>query len=298
MNPENSFMLKMAFTVAEKLKADAVVLYADPLEDLNFPLKLPRRKIPLILLSRKKKFEAEQVNAENTGLHITSVISLPRIQMTRVSIIKVATTLALSGDFIKPGNIVVFVVGPHDGGFLDLIHIVDTSKESEIITGRGLSKISETVKPEIFQAVLNLAVELADKGREGKPIGTIFVLGDHEKVLQLSKQMIINPFKGYEEDERHILHSGLKETIREFSALDGAFVLTDEGTILTAGRYLGAAIEESNLPRGLGSRHLAAAGITSLTKAIAIAISESSGDVRIFKNGKVVMHIEKGPTKK
>ena len=90
----------------------------------------------------------------------------------------------------------------------------------------------------------------------------------------------------------------MKETIREFSAMDGAFVIADDGTILAAGRYLGAAIDESTLPRGLGSRHIAAAGITTLTRAVAFVISESSGDVRIFKDGRIIMHIEKAPSKK
>ncbi|MBW2648848.1 MAG: DNA integrity scanning protein DisA nucleotide-binding domain protein, partial [Deltaproteobacteria bacterium] len=43
----------------------------------------------------------------------------------------------------------------------------------------------------------------------------------------------------------------------------------------------------------LGSRHIAAAGITSVTGAIAIAISESTGTVRIFKKGKIFVDIEK-----
>ena len=113
------------------------------------------------------------------------------------------------------------------------------------------------------------------------------------KVMQLSKQMIINPFKGYEPDERNLLNPALKETIREFTSLDGAFVIAGNGEVIAAGRYLGAAMDDSEIPRGLGSRHIAAAGITALTNALAIVISESTGDVRIFRNGSVIMNIEK-----
>ncbi len=64
--------------------------------------------------------------------------------------------------------------------------------------------------------------------------------------------------------------------------------------VLAAGRHLSAALDSTvDLPQGLGSRHVAAAGITSVTKAIAIAISESTGDVRIFKDGAIFMEIEK-----
>ena len=191
------------------------------------------------------------------------------------------------------GDRIVFVTGHPELDMLDSILFLDTSKETEILTTQGLSGIAESVKPEVFQEMLAIALELANRGREGKPIGTIFVLGDEEKVLQLSKQMIINPFKGYSDEERNILSGHLKETLREFSALDGAFVISRDGLVLTAGRYLGAASDEATIPRGLGSRHIAAAGITAMTEAIAIVISESNGDVRIFKNGKILMEIEK-----
>lgn len=297
MHSENTLMLKSAFAIAVKTKADAVLIHADALDDLDCAGRIPK-KLDLILLTRKKRHEGGEEDKSSLVSHAKAVIALPRIGLTRVALIKIGTTLALSQEVIGAGARIVFAVGGAESSTLDLIQVVDTSKESEIITGKGVTKISEVVQPELFQTVLNLAVELADKGREGKPIGTIFVVGDHEKVLQLSKQMIMNPFKGYEENERNILSGQLKETIREFSAMDGAFVIADDGTVLAAGRYLGAAIEESNLLRGLGSRHLAAAGITSLTKALAFVISESSGDVRIFKDGQVIMHIEKAPAKK
>jgi len=141
--------------------------------------------------------------------------------------------------------------------------------------------------------LLSIALELAAQGREGRKVGTIFVLGDHEKVLQLSRQMIINPFMGYREEERNILNTDLKETIKELSAIDGAFVIQNNGVIVTAGRHLSAALESKDFPQGLGSRHIAAAGITSITDAVAIVISESTGTVSVFKNGNVFVRIEK-----
>ncbi len=296
MLSDNELMIKMAFKVASHVKADAVMIHTDPLDDIDFEERITK-KFDIILLSRKKKYEVEEDEKGSLASHAKAVILLPKIHLTRVALIKIATTLALSQEIVEPGAKIVFCVGQADQGILDLLHIVDTSRESEIITGRGIIKLAEAVKPELFQMVLNIAVELADKGREGKPVGTIFVLGDSDKVLQLSKQMIMNPFKGYDEEERNILLPSLKETIREFAAMDGAFIISDDGTVLTAGRYLGAATDESTLPRGLGSRHIAAAGITALTGAIAFVISESSGDVRIFKDGKIVMHIEKNPAK-
>jgi diadenylate cyclase len=111
--------------------------------------------------------------------------------------------------------------------------------------------------------------------------------------LQLSRQMIMNPFSGYPEDERNILNPDLEETIKEFSAIDGAFIIKGSGVIVTAGRHLSAALESKDFPPGLGSRHIAAAGITNVTKAVAMVISESSGNVSVFKNGKLFVTIEK-----
>lgn len=297
MNAENALLTKSAFMIANKVGAEVVLLHADPLDDLIFDERVAK-KFDLILLTRKKAIEKSNESKKSLANLAKGSITLPRIQLTRVTLIKIATTLALSKNIIRPGSKIVFAVGGSDTNALDLIQMVDTAKESEFIPGKGVTKLSEVVSPELFQAVLNLAIEFADKGREGKPIGTIFVVGDHERVMQLSKQMMMNPFKGYEEEERNILSPSLKETMRELSALDGAFVIADDGTLLTAGRYLGAATDESNLPRGLGSRHIAAAGITGLTQAIAFVISESSGDVRIFKDGKIIMHLEKAPSKR
>jgi DNA integrity scanning protein DisA with diadenylate cyclase activity len=119
------------------------------------------------------------------------------------------------------------------------------------------------------------------------------VLGDDEKVMQLSQQMIINPFLGYSEEQLNILNPELEETIKEFSAIDGAFIIKENGVLVTAGRHLNAALDSRDLSAGLGSRHIAAAGITSVTKAVAIVISESSGNVTVFKNGKLFVTIEK-----
>ena len=47
------------------------------------------------------------------------------------------------------------------------------------------------------------------------------------------------------------------------------------------------------LPQGLGARHKSAAAVTAATSAVAIAISESTGNVTIFEKGKILFEIEK-----
>lgn len=283
-------ILQAAIRIAKSSKAKVLFVSLDSLKEL--PQEEPPQGCSLVLVTRQRPEESEHLFPDGVS-NSHAVIQLPKVDMTRMSQIKMAVVLAMSTQLIESGDKVVFVTGNPGMETLDTILLLDTAKETEILTTQGMNAISESVKPEVFEETLNIAVELASRGREGKPIGTIFVLGDEEKVLQLSKQMIINPFKGYTDEERNILNPNLKETIREFAAIDGAFVISHDGLVLTAGRYLGAASDEAIIPRGLGSRHIAAAGITALTQANAIVISESTGDVRIFKNGKILMEIEK-----
>ena len=280
-------MLKNASAVARSIRANAFFVYLDALGEQELNIELPK-ECKLIVVTKKYK----QEDAEFKKVY-PRYISLPTIKLGRIGLIKLAMAYAISTRLVENGDRVLFLSGTSQLMMLDTMTVFEIGKESEVITTKNIVDIPESVQPEVFEATLNLAIELAGKGREGKPVGTLFVLGDDERVMQLSKQMIINPFKGYEEDERNILNPALKETIREFSALDGAFVVAADGTVITAGRYLGATADLAEVERGLGSRHLAAAGITSLTNSVAIVISESTGDVRVFKSGALLMEIEK-----
>ncbi len=291
MDITSQLIIKAAMTVAQQKSAQAILLYADAVDDVIYTHPVPRR-LRILLITKKKKVDYSGDGRNSLGKRSKGIISIPKIPTTRLGLIKLALILGTSQGEITPGEVLVCVVGKEDQG-LDCFQIINTSRETELFTSQAAADIHETIPPAIFQTVLNICMELSSKGREGKPVGTIFVVGDDEKVMQLSKQMIINPFKGYDEDDRNILNPALKETIREFSGLDGAFVIGSDGTVITAGRYLGATASEETLPQGLGSRHIAAAGITALTKAVAFVISESSGDVRIFKDGKILMEVEK-----
>lgn len=206
---------------------------------------------------------------------------------------KLGVMMSLSAGLVRVGDRIVCLSGIGRFGFLDSIVVLDIGREFEILTSTDLTDLSSEIRYDVFEAVLSLAVELAYQGRAGKMVGALFVLGDHERVLQLSRQMIINPFHGYPEEERNLIDPMLKETLKEFSAIDGAFVIREDGVILSAGRHLDASFEGKDLLQGLGSRHLAAAGITAVTQALAVVVSESTGTVRIFKGGEIILELEK-----
>jgi diadenylate cyclase len=141
-----------------------------------------------------------------------------------------------------------------------------------------------------LRRVVNLAVEIAREGREGRKIGTLFVVGDSEAVLEHSRPMILDPLYGHPHESKRIEDPNLRETLKELAQLDGAFVVSDEGVILSGARYIDAASNHVELPLGLGSRHVAAASVSSRTEAVAVAVSESS-TVRMFNDGEIVAEI-------
>jgi diadenylate cyclase len=279
-------ILQSACTIANAVKARALFLGSDaaPYIAMIEPLL---EKTEIVLVTRDPE------NVEEDWPHVKHLLHVPNIELTRMGQIKIAVLMGLSTGIVSGKDRIVCVAGLPRLHHLDNILVLDLGKEFELLTTDKGASMAGSVRPEVFEGVLNLAIELANQGREGKPLGTIFTLGDHEKVLQLSRQLVMNPFHGYPEEDRNILDPNLRETIREFSAIDGAFVIRDDGIVMAAGRHLNAALEGGELPRGLGSRHVAGAGITAVTDAVAITISESDGAVRIFKQGSIFMEIEK-----
>jgi diadenylate cyclase len=126
-----------------------------------------------------------------------------------------------------------------------------------------------------LEPTIELAVEIAREGREGRRIGTLFTFGDADAVLSHSRPLILDPLAGHSEHSRRVGDPNLRGTIKELAQLDGAFVVSDQGIVVSACRYLDATTSDLVLPYGMASRHLAGASISQLTDAVAIVVSES-----------------------
>ena len=149
---------------------------------------------------------------------------------------------------------------------------------------------SRQVNLRTLEQTITLAIDLAREGREGRKIGTMFVVSDAEEVLKRSKCLILDPLWHHPADRKRIDDSNLRETVKELAQLDGAFVISDDGVVLSAARYISASSEGIDVPLGLGTRHVAAASITQQTNAVAVVVSESS-TVRVFDDGELVSEI-------
>lgn len=141
-----------------------------------------------------------------------------------------------------------------------------------------------------LEHVLMIAVEIAREGREGRKIGTLFVVGDTDAVLRHSRSLILDPLTGHPDDRRRIEDPDMRETLKELAQLDGGFVVRDDGVVISGARYFYSTPEGVDLPLGLGSRHIAAASISKRTRAVAVVVSESSV-VRLFDDGKLISEI-------
>ena len=147
------------------------------------------------------------------------------------------------------------------------------------------------VREEVFDTVFHICTEISIEGREGKSVGTTFLIGDTRNVLAKSRQIMLNAFEGHQPEQRVVTNPDLKENIKEFAQLDGAFVITGDGFIEASGRYITVDSSGVSLPKGMGTRHNSVAAITSVTKAVGIVVSQSGGGITIFKNGQILKKI-------
>lgn len=162
------------------------------------------------------------------------------------------------------------------------------ARQSELL--ESVCSERDSVNTETLENVVALGVELARQGREGQPVGTAFTVGDEEAVLESSRSLILDPLAGHGSSARHITDADARETLKELSMLDGAFVVSDDGEAVAAARYFDADSSGLDLPLGLGSRHVAAAAMTRETQAVAVVVSKSSV-VRLMDGGELVAEV-------
>jgi|SRR3989344_586639 len=193
---------------------------------------------------------------------------------------------AINKKYISKGERVICTQGESLGtGFKGMIFMFDVDS---IFFNISTHKLADNISSEIIETAIDLALEISREGREGKKIGTAFIIGNKD-ILQYTKQLIMNPFLGYPEENRKITDPRMKETLKEFAQLDGVFIIEDNGTILSAGTYLDIDTTRLEIPEGLGTRHRCCAAITQKTEAISVLVSETGGKVKVFKKGKMVM---------
>ncbi len=199
---------------------------------------------------------------------------------------------AVSDELIPTRSTVVTLFGGFGADEIDSISLTHLDEHFDRLTIHDLHNLETTVSLDVLRPVINLAIEIGRDGREGKPIGTMFVIGDSKKVVEQSTPAGFDPVRGYGREERDITDPKVREGIKEIAQLDGAFIISSKGIVEAACRTLASTAKNITLSKGLGTRHWAAAAISKSCKAISVSVSQTSGAVRIFQNGEVVLRIE------
>ncbi len=223
-------------------------------------------------------------------------VTVPPYDYSRVEKVKVALVAAMTANVLADGENVLCLTGRSGARMPDTLIRLQIGRGFEEKAAIDTIGLGAEFNPQVVEALVSLAMAIGHEGFEGHPIGTIFVLGDSTVVMEQSKQLTINPFQGISEGERNVLDPSIREAVKNFAVLDGAFVIREDGVVLAAGRYLQASAvsdrKDVELPLGLGARHAAAAAVTVETRAISISVSQSSGTVRVFKNGDPVLELQ------
>lgn len=199
---------------------------------------------------------------------------------------------AVADDLLPPGSCIISLFSGFDADTVDSLSVINLDEHLNRLTVKDLRQLETSVPLLTLKTVVDLAVEIGRDGREGKPVGTLIVVGDSRKTLGCSYPAGFDPVKGYNRKDRKLSEAKVREGIKEIAQLDGAIIVSADGTVEAACRYIDCSAANVHLSKGLGARHWAAAAVSRATNAIAVAVSQSNGTVRIFQNGEVVLRIE------
>lgn len=288
----NTLLLKEAAAIAMAADCSTMLLFADTFAgSINLPKSIKR--LQTIVVTQTPLRTRSDHSAEDKKKSLPS-IELRSVSQQRLSQLRSAVLIGLTKGLIKSEEKLCCVGGIPGSNLLDTVVVVDVAKEFQSVLATEEDLLPPSVKVEVMERLLSIATELAVQGREGKPVGCLFVVGDSAKVSTMVKPLVLNPFYGYAEVDRNVLNPFMDETIKEFSSIDGAFIIRGNGVIESAGTLVHApAYYYRDLPSGLGSRHSAASAISMATDCIAIVISASTGKVTLFRNGVMLPLLQK-----
>jgi len=293
MSPQVKFneqlenLCQYGFRIAKAEEADGLVLLLDGPTDWEKLRKAAGKNKLLVVADRDKEHDIQ--GARQAGLTAVAV-DMPDSPVYEK--LTQALLACVADDLLEPGSRVVAIYSGFEFAEIDSISMISLDEHLGRLTVRDLRQLETRVPLETLKTVVDLAVEIGREGREGKPVGTMFVVGDHRKVLTYCSPTGFDPVRGYGRRQRNIADAKVREGLKEIAQMDGAFVISADGTVEAAAQFIGAPAKEVTLSKGLGARHWAAASITRVSKAIAVAVSESSGTVRVFQNGEIFLRVE------
>jgi DNA integrity scanning protein DisA with diadenylate cyclase activity/mannitol/fructose-specific phosphotransferase system IIA component (Ntr-type) len=280
-NRINRLMLREAERVTKGAGCSALMVFGDTFVG-GIEARSLQTKIKTILVTRNV------IDAGDDQNEFAETVQVRSFSNRRLAQLRSAVLVALTRGVISFNDRICCIGGITGSNQFDTVVVVDVEREFQTLLTGHADLLPPDVKPEVLERVIAVATELSVEGREGRPVGCLFVVGDTPRVERLIKPLVLNPFFGYKEEDRNILNPFMDETVKEFSSIDGAFIIRGDGVLLSAGSLVQATDVEHTLPSGLGSRHAAAAAISVATDCISIVVSSSSGQVTLFRRGEML----------
>jgi len=280
---ERAFV-KAALGLAARPEVDRLIYVADtPLATSDLRGRPIKRKLVYAVTT-------ESLAQQLTDRKFAAVV-IPPFGYSRVEKVRVAIVACQSEGLLKEGDTVLALAG-HDRSLDTLVRIRIGADDDEDRVQVNSLDLPSTHSAQVMEQVIHVALEVGAQGYEGHPVGTIFIVGASPRVMEQSRQITLNPFQGMSESERNVMDPTIREALKTFAVLDGAFVVREDGTVLAAGRYLQAGKNEARLPAGLGARHRSAAAVTAaIPGAIAVTVSQTTGAVRVFRDGEIALEL-------
>ena len=189
-------VIKAAIALASKPHIDHLLYVGDlPLPEEVFRGK-PRARKKLVQAvvgpSQRSVIEGEGI----------PVLPLPEYDLGRPEKLKIALVSGIARGIYKEDDVVLGLLARKPAALPDSIFVVTVGQEE----GDGSFGFlqAEGVSAGVMDALIDLAVSIGVEGWEGRPIGALFVVGDSNTVMEKSKQLTLNPFQGYSEDEKNL----------------------------------------------------------------------------------------------
>ncbi len=276
-----------ACALAERTQAGCLLIMVEHGLDLSFVSENDAPCGVLLVTNPRTQLAAPKVPIEH-------VLEIPLEGLVPRHALDLALLMAVSRGIVNMDDCVVCMYGCVEASHPDTISALSVGQDLGIPLSLQDELESGEIQFLVLLRIFTLATELAREGREGKSVGTLFVLGDYEHVVDQCHQLVINPFKGYSDQEKNILDPSLAETVKEFAHIDGAFVVRGDGVIMSAGSFIRSEEMGDRLVGGLGARHAAGQAITARSNALSFVLSESTGTLTLYKNGSCVLTLKRG----
>ena len=194
--------------------ADALLILLDGSTDWKRIVELTGDMVKPVIVALDSQEDLE--GAAEAGL---KTLALNKEKAPLLERLQHALLEAAADELIRTNGEVVAVYRGFQQNRLDSISHLQLDERMRRLTSRDLQMLESRVPLQTIKVVVDLAAQIGREGREGKPVGTLFVVGDTRKVVEHSNDSGVDPFRGYNKKHRNLLDARVQEDAKEIAGL-------------------------------------------------------------------------------